>query len=60
MRRAVTTTMRAKEKARAMMARAIRAMTETSQREEGDNGHNNQLGTKAMAMARTVVSSNWR
>ncbi len=31
-------------------------MTETSQREEGDDGHNNQLGTKAVATARTVVA----
>jgi hypothetical protein len=30
-------------------------MTETSPREEGDNEHCNQLGTKAAAMARTVV-----
>ncbi len=28
---------------------------ETSPREEGDDGHNNQLGTKAAATARTVV-----
>jgi hypothetical protein len=47
-----TTTMRATKKRR---ARATRAMAETSPREEGNNGHNNQLGYKAMAMARTVV-----
>jgi hypothetical protein len=36
--------------------RATRVMTETSPREEGDNGHNNQLGDKAAAMVRTVVA----
>ncbi len=35
--------------------RVTRVMMETSPREEGDNRHNNQLGTKAAAMARTVV-----
>jgi hypothetical protein len=36
--------------------RATRAMTETSRREEGDNGHNNQLRTKVVAAVRTVVT----
>ena len=35
--------------------RVTRVMMETSSREEGDDGHNNQLGTKAAATARTVV-----
>jgi hypothetical protein len=34
----------------------MRVIMETSPREEGDNGHNNQLGTKAAATARTVVA----
>jgi hypothetical protein len=53
-----TTAMRAIKKAmglRAIRVRATRVMMETSLREEGDNGHNNQLGTKAAATARTVV-----
>ncbi len=59
--RAVTmTTMRATKKVRAVMAMATRAMTETSPREEGDDGHNNQLGTKVVATARTVAASNGR
>ncbi len=33
--------------------RATRVMTETSPREEGDDGHNNQLGAKAVTMVRT-------
>jgi hypothetical protein len=37
--------------------KATRAMMETFRRGEGDNGHNNQLGTKAMATARTVVAT---
>jgi hypothetical protein len=41
-----------------MMARATRAMAETSLREEGHNGFNNQLSTKVAAMVRTVVGSN--
>jgi hypothetical protein len=40
---------------RAMRVRATRVMTETYPREEGDDGHNNQLGTKAAATVRTVV-----
>ncbi len=55
-----TTTTRATKKARAMMARVTRAMTESSPREEGDDGHNNQLSTKVAATVRTVVASNWR
>ncbi len=59
MARAVKTlAMRATKKARgsrAMRVRATRVMTETSPREEGDDGHNNQLGTKAAATARTLV-----
>jgi hypothetical protein len=48
------TTTRATKKVRAMMARATRAMTETSLREEGDDRHNNQLSTKVAAAVRTV------
>jgi hypothetical protein len=51
-----TTTTRLMKKVRAMMARATRAMMETSPREEGDNGHNNQLSTKVAAAVRTVVA----
>jgi hypothetical protein len=40
---------------RAMRVRATRVIMENSPREEGDDGHNNQLGTKAAAMARTVM-----
>ncbi len=40
--------------------RATRVMTETSPREEGDDGHNNQLGTKVAATARTVVAKTAR
>jgi hypothetical protein len=45
----------ATKKVRAMMARATRGMMETSPREGGDNGHNNQLSTKVEAAVRTVV-----
>jgi hypothetical protein len=51
-----TMTTRMTKKVRAMMARATRAMTETSPREEGDNRHNNQLSTKVVAVVRTVVA----
>jgi hypothetical protein len=53
-----TMTTRAAKKARAMMVRATRAMTETSPREEGDDGHNNQLvvSTKVVASVRPVVA----
>ncbi len=44
------------KKVRAMMARATRAMAETSPREEGDDGHNNQLSTKVAAVVRIVVA----
>ncbi len=40
---------------RAMRVRATRVIMETSPREEGDDGHDNQLGTKVAATARTVV-----
>ncbi len=53
------TTMAAK-KTKAMMARVTRATMETSPREEGDDGHNNQLSTKVAAMVRTAVASNVR
>jgi hypothetical protein len=57
MARAVKTmTTRATKKVRAMMARATRAMTETSPREEGDDGHNNQLSNKVATAVRTVVA----
>ncbi len=45
---------------RATRVRATRVIMETSPREEGDNGHNNQLGTKAVATARTVVTTTAR
>jgi hypothetical protein len=51
-----TTTTRATKKVRAMIARVTRVMTETSSREEGDDGHNNQLSTKVAAAVRTVVA----
>jgi hypothetical protein len=54
-----TTATRATKKAmglRVMRVMATRVKVETSPREEGDNGHNNQLGTKVAAMARTVVA----
>jgi hypothetical protein len=41
---------------RVMRVRATRVIMETSPREEGDDGHNNQLGTKVAATARTVVA----
>ncbi len=40
--------------------RVTRVMMETSPREEGDDGHNNQLGTKAASTARTVVATTAR
>ncbi len=55
-----TTAMRVTKKARGLRAtrvRATRVIMETPPREEGDNGHKNQLGTKAAAMARTVVAT---
>jgi hypothetical protein len=54
-----TTATRVTKKARGSRAtrvRAMRVIMETSPREEGDDGHNNQLGTKVAAMARTVVA----
>ncbi len=64
MARAVTKmAMRATKKARGSKVtrvRVTRVMMETSLREEGDNGHNSQLGTKATAMARTVVATTAR
>jgi hypothetical protein len=41
---------------RATRVRATRVIMDTSPREEGDNGHNNQLCTKVAATARTVVA----
>jgi hypothetical protein len=41
---------------RATRVRVTRVIMETSPREEGDDGHSNQLGTKAVATARTVVA----
>jgi hypothetical protein len=54
---------RATKKARGSRAtreRARRVIMDTSPREEGDNGHNNQLGTKVAAMVRTVVATTAR
>jgi hypothetical protein len=45
---------------RVTRVRVTRMMMETSPREEGDDGHNNQLGTKAAAMARTVMATTAR
>jgi hypothetical protein len=45
---------------RATRVRAMRVMTETSPRDEGDNGHDNKLGTKVAATARTVVTATVR
>jgi hypothetical protein len=60
MARAVKTmARRATKKARGLKVtrvRVTRVMMETSPREEGDYGHNNQLGTKVAATARTVVA----
>ncbi len=58
-----TTATRAMKKARGSRAtrvRPMRVIMETSPREEGDNGHNNQLGTKVAATARTVVATTAR
>ncbi len=58
-----TTATRVTKKARGLRAtrvRAMRVIMETSPMEEGDNGHNNQLGTKVAAMARTVVATTVR
>ncbi len=58
-----TTATRATKKARGSRVtrvRATRVMMETSLREEGDNGHNNQLGTKVAATARTGVATTAR
>ncbi len=41
---------------RATRVRATRVIMETSPREEGDDGHNNQIGTNVAATARTVVA----
>jgi hypothetical protein len=45
---------------RVTRVRGTRVMMENSPREEGDDGHNNQLGTKAAATARTVVATTAR
>jgi hypothetical protein len=58
-----TMAMRAMKKARGLRVtgvRATRVIMETSPREERDNGHNNQLGTKVAATARTVVAATAR
>ena len=58
-----TTATRATKKARGLRAtrlRATRVIMETSPREEGDDGHNNQLGTKAAATVRTLVATTAR
>ncbi len=55
-----TKTMKKARGSRATRVRATRVIMETSPREEGDNGHNNQLGTKAAAMARTVMATTAR
>jgi hypothetical protein len=52
------TAMRATKKAMGswmMRVRAMRAMAETSPRDEGDGGHNNHRGDKAATTATTVV-----
>ncbi len=57
------TAMRATKKARGLRVtrvRATRVIMETSLTEEGDDGHNNQLGTKVAATARTVVATTAR
>ncbi len=41
---------------RATRVRVTRVIMKTSPREEGDNGHNNQLGTKAVA-ARAITTA---
>ncbi len=58
-----TTATRAMKKARGSRVtrvRVTRVMMETPPRKEGDDGHNNQLGTKAVATARTVVATTLR
>ncbi len=50
------TTTKATKKVRAMMVRVTRTLSENSPREEGDNGHNNQLSAKVVAAVRTVVA----
>ncbi len=59
-----TTATRMMKKARGSRAtrvRATRVKLESSPREEGDDGHNNQLGTtKVAATARTVVATTAR
>ncbi len=58
-----TTATRARKKARGSRSTRVsvtRVIMETSPREEGDNGHNNQLGTKVAVTARTVVATTAR
>ena len=58
-----TTATRVTKKARGSRAtwvRVARVIMETSPREEGEDGHNNQLGTKVAATARTVVATTAR
>ncbi len=57
------TAMRVTKKVRGLRAtrvRATRVIIETSPMEEGDNRHNNQLGTKVAATAKTVVATTAR
>ncbi len=57
------TAMRVTKKARGsrtMRVRVTRVIMETSPREEGDDGHNNQLGTKVVATVRKVVTTTAR
>ncbi len=58
-----TTAMRVTKKARRLKVtrvRATRVIMETSPMEEGEDGHNNQLGTKVAATARTMVATTAR
>ncbi len=55
-----TTVMKKARGSRMTRVRATKVMMETSLREEGDDGHNNQLGAKAAAIARTVVATTAR
>jgi hypothetical protein len=55
-----TSVMKKTRGSRVTRVRVTRVMMETSPREEGDDGHNNQLGTKAAATVRTVVATTAR
>ncbi len=54
--RMATRVMQKARGSRATRVRATRMIMETFLREEGDDGHNNQLGTKMAATARTAVA----